>query len=222
MAESDIETIQILVDHPSEVTPLLAKIRPLEVTDLTIMCTNKLCALNYQSVQLISQMVNLKALKVNWARGLSVDQAVEMLTELRNLRELCLSEFSDVDDNFLNCILANNLKLRRLYLTMDFTRCLRMHEEFLEFTNDMARGYVMENDWYEMAVKVELCNLELHDPVDLKYWVKFIKDRRNLFREVTVVEHEDKSGLDYTPIIQELANCKRIEGLRLESNFAMT
>ena len=76
-----------------------------------------------------------------------------MLTELKNLRELCLPEFSHVDDNFLNCILANNLKLRRLYLAMDDTMCLRMHEEFLEFTNDMVRDYLMENYWYEMALK---------------------------------------------------------------------
>ena len=82
-------------------------------------------------MELIAKMHNLRALRVNWTRGLPVHYAIEMLRGLPNLRELCLSEFSAVDDAFLECIKVYNLKLRRLYLTMDFSRCLRMHEEFL-------------------------------------------------------------------------------------------
>ena len=54
----------------------------------------------------------------------------------------------------------------------------------------MVKGYVMENDWYEMCQKLELTNVELHDIVDLKYWVKFIKERRGHIKEVAIVEHE--------------------------------
>ena len=70
---------------------------------------------------------------------------------------------------------------------MDFTRFLRIHQEYLEFTGDTVKILLQERQWFNINDEKQLCNIEIQNMAIVKKWVDIIKKRKNIIREVTII-----------------------------------
>ena len=112
---------------------------------------------------------------------------------------------------------------------MDILHLVRFSEESLEFIPDIAYSYLAEQSWIGLSTNLpDLATFELHHPENHQYWTKYFEEHAPQLTEITLsnidqtegsTETKFNSSLNFTPILDSLANCKNIRCLRFERIF---
>ena len=114
-----------------------------------------MCASDKISAIRVGKMINLRALRIYWARGLTDATACSMLKGLTNLVELVLSEFDNCTPFFVNALKINNPMLKRVCFSLDIVHFVQPSEDSMEFLPDTAYIFPPERSWITLSTELK-------------------------------------------------------------------